>query len=322
MRAFTLALIVLPAPLLAREPILNLPVECTLGETCYIQNFVDTDPGKGTADFLCGPLSYDGNIGTDFALPSTIDMWNGVRAVASAPGRVVGIRDGMIDHPQGLAESPDVTDQECGNGVIIDHGDGWSTQYCHLMKGSIAVEDGLRVAKGTPLGKIGLSGQTDYPHLHFVVRRDGKPVDPFNPDGLLECGPNVAARGSLWQTPVIYDPGGIVALGVTDAPPDFDMVKAGTAGQVSIAPDAVSLYAFVAAYGMRDGDIMRISLAGPEGEILSDDTEVHGPYPQYFAYSGRDQDGEWATGGYIAMAQLLRDGAIVDQATHHIRVGN
>ena len=63
----------------AGAPTFSLPVDCTLGESCFIQNYVDQDPGPRAQDFTCGPLTYDGHKGTDFALPSTEIMAQGVR---------------------------------------------------------------------------------------------------------------------------------------------------------------------------------------------------------------------------------------------------
>ena len=53
---------------------LALPVDCTLGETCYIQQYFDHDPSTVWGDFTCGTLAYDGHDGTDFALPTRAAM--------------------------------------------------------------------------------------------------------------------------------------------------------------------------------------------------------------------------------------------------------
>ena len=75
------------ASLAAAEPFsLDFPVDCTLGETCYIQQYVDHDPGPGARDFTCQGLSYDGHKGTDIALPTLAAMAQGVRVRAAAPG--------------------------------------------------------------------------------------------------------------------------------------------------------------------------------------------------------------------------------------------
>jgi len=63
-----------------------------------------------------------------------------------------------------------------GNMVEIDHGDGLATRYGHLS--SILVEEGQQVEPGTLLGKLGSTGRSTGPHLHYEVRVDGEPVDP------------------------------------------------------------------------------------------------------------------------------------------------
>ncbi len=59
-------------------------------------------------------------------------------------------------------------DRECGNGVVIAHAGGWETQYCHMAQGGLAVKPDQPVTTGQTLA-VGLSGLTEYPHLHFTV---------------------------------------------------------------------------------------------------------------------------------------------------------
>jgi len=56
-----------------------------------------------------------------------------------------------------------------GNYVMIDHGNSEYSLYAHLKPGSVRVKVGDRVAAGTPLGKLGSSGNSTEPHLHFQV---------------------------------------------------------------------------------------------------------------------------------------------------------
>jgi hypothetical protein len=51
----------------AQELVLSSPIDCSLGDDCYIQQYVDHTDGEGVSDFRCSSLSYDGHKGTDFA---------------------------------------------------------------------------------------------------------------------------------------------------------------------------------------------------------------------------------------------------------------
>ncbi|SHG53711.1 Septal ring factor EnvC, activator of murein hydrolases AmiA and AmiB [Thermosyntropha lipolytica DSM 11003] len=64
-----------------------------------------------------------------------------------------------------------------GNMIIIDHGNGMSTLYAHMSR-FVAV-NGQKVTKGEVIGKVGSTGFSTGPHLHFEVRKDGSPVDPM-----------------------------------------------------------------------------------------------------------------------------------------------
>jgi murein DD-endopeptidase MepM/ murein hydrolase activator NlpD len=60
--------------------------------------------------------------------------------------------------------------------VEIDHGNGLTTRYAHMSEA--LVEEGQDIVKGAVLGRIGSSGRSTGPHLHYEVRVDGEPVDP------------------------------------------------------------------------------------------------------------------------------------------------
>lgn len=60
--------------------------------------------------------------------------------------------------------------------VEIDHGNGLATRYAHMSEA--LVEEGQEVDKGAVLGRLGSTGRSTGPHLHYEVRVDGEPVDP------------------------------------------------------------------------------------------------------------------------------------------------
>jgi murein DD-endopeptidase MepM/ murein hydrolase activator NlpD len=64
----------------------------------------------------------------------------------------------------------------CGNYVLLDHGGGTATLYCHLAEAD--VDDGQPVVAGQRIGSVGSSGFSTGPHLHFEVHLGGRPVDP------------------------------------------------------------------------------------------------------------------------------------------------
>ena len=60
--------------------------------------------------------------------------------------------------------------------VLLEHSPRLFTLYAHLSSASVA--DGALVPAGAEVGRVGSSGFSTGPHLHFEVRRDGRPVDP------------------------------------------------------------------------------------------------------------------------------------------------
>jgi len=66
-----------------------------------------------------------------------------------------------------------------GNLIVLDHGDGLTTLYAHILDGGINVSTGQMVTKGQPIALVGSTGYSTGPHLHFEVRINGATTDPM-----------------------------------------------------------------------------------------------------------------------------------------------
>jgi hypothetical protein len=302
-------------------PKLAFPLACQIGRTCEIQHYVDRDPGPGALDYRCGHRTYDKHNGIDIRLPDMAAQRRGVAVLAAAPGRVARLRDGVPDISIRAPGAPSVAGKECGNGVVIDHGDGWETQYCHLAQGSIRVKIGDEVKAGTPIARVGLSGDTEFAHLHITVRHAGQTVDPFAPRPAAgACSATASLAGSMW-TPaaareLVYKPGVILNAGFAG---DRVAPEAVEGGDIA-APTAASpaLVAYMRVIEPQQGDELEITLKGPDGTALAAQRlpPLERDKAQYFAMVGRKRPpGGWPKGRYVAELKVWRAGKPALQKT-------
>jgi len=298
----------------AKDPKFGFPLECSLGEDCYIQQYLDHDPGPEWNDFTCSTLSYDGHRGTDIALPTLADMKRGTNIVAAAPGKVLAVRDGMDDVYFTNESAAQIDGRDCGNRVAIGHGGGWITDYCHMKKGSVAVKKGDRVAMGAVLGQVGLSGRTQFPHLHFSVQHRGAHVDPFAPDGVTQCQGPLAK--SLWLEKPTYEPGGIIDVGFAPGVPEYQVIKAGAQTKTFEAEADAAVF-WVYAFGLRKDDQIRYGFDGPGG-VKFENTAIFDRNQALVMRSGgkRRKTDTWPRGTYNGSVDLIRDGAVFDSRSY------
>ena len=289
---------------------LSLPVACEIGTVCTIQNYVDRDPGPGARDYTCGRLVYDGHKGTDFRLPDASWLRRNIAVLAAAPGTVAGIRNDLPDHLPGQYDPDRTKGRECGNGVLIDHGGGWHTQYCHMRQGSVQVHKGDQVYRQQPLGSIGLSGKTEFPHLHFGVRYLDEVVDPFLGVGAEEgCGVN---GEPLWEPNLLadlsYRASGILSSGFTDQVPTKNEVVSGQHRHKRLGRNAPNLVFWVMVFGVHTGDEEELQIITPDGRVLVRKQEKSATKHKirWFTYSGKRARGPWMTGTYKGKFQLVR----------------
>ncbi len=301
----------------AAAPGFGLPIDCKLGKDCFVMHYVDRDPSKEAVDFGCGRQTYDGHNGTDFGIANLQRMNAGVSVIAVADGKVLRGRDGVADVLiANQAEKAAVQGTECGNGLVIDHGNGWTAQYCHLRKGSVVVKPGTPVKKGMVLGLVGASGLASFPHVHLTVRYQDKVVDPFV--GVNESKSCAIARNPLWSMPVGYVPTGLVSAGFAPQPPSDLEVWQGKYENPTIANGSPAVIFWVHSYGVLTGDQERLQLFNPQGELVVDNQKViNDPARSYISYGGKRK---FTAGKWRGKYQVTRNNQVVIQADREILV--
>jgi len=291
-------------------PSLGLPVQCELGADCWLVNLVDHDPGKGFQDYRCTKHGYDGHKGTDIAIRDLAAMNDGVAVVASAAGTVKAFRDGMADGIPSKEFRRKGRKLFCGNGLVLTHGDGWETQYCHLRRHSIVVKRGQTVKAGQRLGYVGHSGMAEFPHVHLSVRHRGRVVDPFiggdKPPG---CG---KAGRPLW-TPTALNAlaqplTAIYSAGFAPTPPKLQAIRKGLYRGVALSRRAPALLLWAEIYWVQAGDKVHLAITGPDGQVVAKHSNtLPKRQAQRMIFAGRKKPGLfWPAGTYKGRVILER----------------
>ena len=143
--------------------------------------------------------SGDGTQNTDW-----VGFGEPIHAVAD--GTVVLTRDGLPDIPP-MTKNPGLRTPEdyAGNNVIVAIGHGRYAVFDHLVRGSVRVRRGQRVRAGQVVGKLGNSGNTDGPHLHFGIEA--------RPDSLAQGLPFEIDDFVLEHTVSAASPGQVTLIG-------------------------------------------------------------------------------------------------------------
>jgi hypothetical protein len=102
----------------------------------------------------------------------------GVDVLAVADGKVVTVFNELDDQPPGKLPDPKTMTVEnvLGNHVVLDLGAGVYAFYAHMEKNTMSVVEGQRVRRGDVLGKLGNTGNTAAPHLHFHLMDGPSPL--------------------------------------------------------------------------------------------------------------------------------------------------
>ena len=130
---------------------------------------------------VCGGIIY-GNVGTGtFTWPTTATWLSGYDYTPPVHNGLDF--DGDFGSPIYASDSGVVvysgwSDRGYGNLIVIDHDDGWQTFYAHLMDGTL-IPCGSNVQKGQLIASMGSTGNSSGPHLHFELRLNGSPMNPW-----------------------------------------------------------------------------------------------------------------------------------------------
>jgi hypothetical protein len=157
------------------------------------------------------------------------------------------------------------------------------------------------------LGLVGLSGNTEFPHLHFEIRYQGKAVDPFvGINGGEACA---LGKSPLWSADTLgkiaYIPTGLLAAGFTDHPLAADEVVA----EMHTLPKTSSALVFwLTLFGVQKADRQIIEMFAPDGSrILHETLTIDHNMAQHRSFVGLKRHGEvWVSGMYRVSYQLLR----------------
>jgi murein DD-endopeptidase MepM/ murein hydrolase activator NlpD len=300
-----------PALAFAKSKSFALPIECTPGRDCWMPNYVDADPGKGARDYVGGSRTYDGHKGIDFAIRDRRAMTLGVAVRAAADGVVLATRDAMADIDYKLLKPEALKGRECGNAVVVRHDADWRTQYCHMRAGSVAVVKGQRIPTGTRLGLVGLSGKTEFPHLHFMVFYKGQPVDPFT-GVTVKDGTKVG--GNMWRPEaralLRYRETNIYHAGFSAAAPNYKAARRGDYAKARLASPLKTLFVWMDVFGVHNGDKVIVRLIGPDGNQLEErrlNLKLKRPRARQFLHFGfKARRGTWPAGAYQSEMILTR----------------
>jgi hypothetical protein len=129
----------------------------------------------------CGGILY-GNVGTGTFTYPTSEKWlsgydynppvhNGLDFAGRSGFPIYASDSGVIVYSGW-------SDRGYGNLIVVDHDRGWQSFYAHLLDGTM-LPCGSNVQKGQLIGSMGSTGKSTGPHLHFELRLNGYPVNPW-----------------------------------------------------------------------------------------------------------------------------------------------
>lgn len=278
--------------------------------------FVDHDPRFPNLiqDYTCGERTYDldsgyNHAGTDYYLwpyPWLMMDDDLIHIVAAAPGVIAEKIDGNFDRDCAIAGNGGF------NAVFVQQDDGFTAWYLHMKNGSLTTKSvGEHVDAGEFLGRVGSSGPSNLPHLHFELHdASGNIVDPLHG----ECN----SAPDRWIVPQPYESPRINTLSTHSAEPTFVTCGVDNGQPVHEDPHfddnfaaGETLWAFASYSDQRNGEITHFSVIEPNGGILTSwdfDLASQGLPRPFYSGTGFDWSVTLPTdapaGGWILQAEF------------------
>lgn len=265
----------------------------------YISNFADLDPVEDLdedeaerLDWMCfeGPnaKNYDQHNGADivpYPFPWQMQDDESVDVIAAADGEVIYMEDGYFDRncekPHILGDGGDFNGGYYGNFVALRHDDLSVTIYAHIKQGTVAaLEIGDYITQGTYLGKVGSSGNSSGPHLHFeyrITEASGYEEPWYDPEG---C--NFYPGESMWVSQLPYENPQLIRVTTHDSSPLYKSCSDYEAGEnedVYIANHFSSGQLMIINVALRDyfsGDEIALNIYNSSEVLQQSFTHVNG----------------------------------------------
>ncbi len=240
----------------------EFPASCNINENCWIT--------KSDLE------------GTDITLKSEADMEEGVDVLCAEHGRVV------------FVQKDDENKTTYGNMIIIEHNGGWKTLYGNLKPDSIEVKPGKFARKNSKIAEIGMSGNTDYPKLHFAVFKDGEFHKPL-------WKPKYKEKISTKEIVILNK-------GISTEIPELEKIKKGEYDSTQILNDVEKVHLWIYGMKFKKDDLIKFSLYNPQGDkILTSFRRADKDYEEnYFSVVKAKEKNEWQTGSYTAKTEIIR----------------
>ncbi len=266
-----------------------------------VSNYVDQNTASGSIqDYNCGSITYDGHLGTDLYI-WPFDFWKmdsgQVDIVAAANGTIIAKDDGHYDRNCAMGNT-------LANYVILLHSDGSTSWYWHMKSGSVtSLPIGSVVTVGTYLGKVGSSGSSTGPHLHFEVHTgngSNTPViDPFYKTG----GCNLLNNSSWWNNQIAYYEGQLAAVSTHLHPIQFQACPTTTPPAKNTCFRTVTDTVFIYLFGYNSNNNgPTLTIKRPNGTVYyttgTGSTTYNGFYYYwYFIFPNGSPTGVWTVTG-------------------------